>query len=191
MLLNGWKYEGSVKVLHLLEVLRDRIGFERIKKYVKKPLTGLKVAPYYGCALLRPEGAGIDEADNPHIMGDLLRALGAEVIEFTADRECCGSYHVVSKPELVYMRASNILDRVIEEGAEALVLSCPLCDFNLDDKQKDIIEKDTSRKPVPIFYFTQLMALAFGIEKEKLGFENHAISPTPLLKEKNLIWNQE
>lgn len=172
-------YEGGVAVLHLLGLLRDRIGFDTIKKKVKQPLRGLRVFPYYGCMLLRPGSVSIDSPEAPTILGDLMQALGATVIDDPVKIECCGSHHTVSNREIVYDRVEKIVARAAAKGANALVMSCPLCRFNLDTRQR---EQAAIPNPLPVFYYTQLMGIAFGVEPEALGLDAHSIDPYPLLE---------
>lgn len=181
------KYDGKVKVLHLLEILKNEIGFEQIARKVKIPLKGLKVAPYYGCLLLRPPEVGIDDPENPTILENLLESTGAEVIDYPYKTECCGSYNTVANVDLVVERAYNILRSAINQGAEAIVLSCPLCGFNLDNRQKEIKEKFSDFKNIPIFYFTQLLALSLGLDEKVCRFELNFVDPRPLLESKHLI----
>ncbi len=181
------KYEGDVKVLHLLEILRDEIKFENLTKKVVKPLKNLKTANYYGCLLVRPKEIGFDKMENPTIMEDLSLALGADPVDFPYKTECCASYQTVDKPEIVADRTYSILKSASGLGAEVVVVSCPLCAFNLDQRQKKTLEKYPDFKTVPILYFSQLMAIALGCPEESFGFELHYIDPKPLLKEKKLI----
>jgi heterodisulfide reductase subunit B len=169
-------YKGKVKVYHLLEILRD-FGFKEIKKRVKLNLNSLKVAPYYGCMLLRPREVAIDDPENPGILEELMQSLGVEVIENPLKTECCGSYHTVGRKDIVEKKTRQIISAAKERGAEALVLSCPLCHFNLDARQVEA-------EKLPIFYFTELMSLAFGLE---LDFGEHWVNPLPLLKKKGIL----
>jgi heterodisulfide reductase subunit B len=179
-------YRGGVRVLHLLELLRDEVGFEAVAKRVVRPLEGLKVAPYYGCLLLRPRGVGLDDPENPSILEELVRALGAEPVDSPLKGQCCGSYHTVAHKEVVARRAHKILSEAASRGAEALISSCPLCSFNLDNRQRLIRELDGSFAPLPVLYFTELMALAFGLE-EALSPEGHYVDPRPFLEEHQLL----
>jgi len=180
-------YKGTVKVIHFLEFLRDEIGFDVIKKKVKKPLKGMKIMPYYGCMLLRPREVAIDDAEEPTILSDLLSALGAEVVDNPFKIECCGSYHTIENKELVSKRAHRITNFATERGGEAMMLSCPLCRFNLDARGKEAEKMFKGYKQIPVFYYTQLMAIAFGLDISICGFENHAVDPTLLLKKKGII----
>ena len=180
-------YKGTVKVIHFLEFLRDEIGFDVIKKKVKHPLKDIKIMPYYGCMLLRPREVAIDDAEEPTILGDLLSALGADVVDNPFKIECCGSYHTVENKELVSKRAHRITTFATERDSDAMVLSCPLCKFNLDARGKEAEKMFKGYKQIPVFYYTQLMAIAFGLDISVCGFENHAVDPTLLLKKKGII----
>ena len=181
------KYNGEVEVLHLLEILKNEVGFDQISKKVKMPLKGLKVAPYYGCLLLRPAEVGLDDPESPTILKDLLESVGAEAIDYPYETECCGSYHTVVNVNLVVERAHDILSSAISQKAEAIALSCPLCGFNLDHRQKEIKEKFPDFKSIPVFYFTQLLALSLGLDEKVCRFELNFIDPRPLLKSKHFI----
>ncbi|OGN96544.1 MAG: hypothetical protein A2Z77_00825 [Chloroflexi bacterium RBG_13_51_36] len=183
----GIDYGGEVKVLHLLEVLRDRIGWEALSRKVKLPLHGLRAAPYYGCTLLRPREIAIDNVENPTVLGDFLRALGAGPVDFPESTRCCGSYQVVSSPGDIAEYARPILNSALSHGAEALVLTCPLCDYNLGRGQKELIKKGSGFKEMPLIYFTQLLALALGLGPQACHFELNHGGPESLLKEKNLL----
>jgi heterodisulfide reductase subunit B len=183
----GIDYSGEVKVVHLLEVLRDEIGWEAISQKVKLPLRGLKAAPYYGCTLLRPREIAIDSVENPTVLGDFLKALGATAVDFPESTICCGSYQVVSTPGDIPEYARPILNSAFSHGAEALVLTCPLCDYNLGRAQKDLAEKQNGSKEMPLFYFTQLLALALGLGPQVCHFELNHGSPESLLREKGLL----
>lgn len=181
-------YRGEVEVLHFLQMLKTDVGFEKIASLVKKPLNGLKVAPYYGCVLTRPKDVAIDDMEEPRIMHELLHTLGAEVIDDPYKIECCGSYQTIGPMKgAVIERTYRIVKSMAMNGAEAIVLTCPLCEFNLDARQKDALEAHPDLPPVPIFYFSQLLALALDLDPSICKFENHKIDPQPLLAKLNLI----
>jgi heterodisulfide reductase subunit B len=158
------KYEGKVKVAHLLEVLRDIVGVETLKDKANGKLKGLKLAPYYGCMLLRPDGIGIDDVENPSIFETIIASLGAEPVEFALRTECCGSYQTVETPEVVAERTYAIVSAAQEAGADALVVSCPLCAFNLDQRQALARKQHTELQSLPVLYIGEVLAMALGIE---------------------------
>ena len=180
-------YNGEVEVVHLLEVLRDDIGWKTISDRLKVPLKNLKLAPYYGCTLLRPQEVAIDQVERPTILRQLLQALGAEPIDFPFAAKCCGSFQVIGNREVALESAWNILSSAVRWQAEALVLSCPLCDFNLAGKQEEIKQKYREFKGIPTLYFTQLLALAFGLDSKVCRFELNYQDPRPLLESKGLL----
>ncbi len=181
------EYGGEVGVLHLLEVLRDEIGFEKVSTRIAKPLKGLRVAPYYGCLLLRPAEVAIDDAVRPTILENLLKSLGAEAVDFPHKMECCGSFQTVHNVELVVECAHRILGSAAEAGAEAMITSCPLCAFNLDHRQREIRKVYGDFRGMPVLYFTQLMALALGLGDRVCQFDLNRADPRPLLASKGVM----
>jgi heterodisulfide reductase subunit B len=147
----------------------------------------MKIASYYGCLLVRPREIGFDDAESPTVLENLLSALGADPVDFPYKVECCGAYQTVDKTTMVAERTNQILNSARENGAEAVVVSCPLCAFNLDHRQKDAAREYPGFKHIPVLYFTQVLAIALGCPEETLGFDLHYIDPRPVLKEKGLI----
>lgn len=164
-------YEGQVEVVHLLQVLRDDLGWEAIARKVKRPLSGLKVVPYYGCTLTRPKEAAIDRVERPTVLQDLLKALGADVLDFPMATECCGSFEVVGNPSSVLECAYAILGVAQRQGAEAVVVSCPLCNHNLGQRQAGVREVHSDFSEMPVLFFTQLLALAVGVDPARCRFD--------------------
>jgi len=183
-------YKGTVKIIHFLEFLRDEIGFDIIKKKVKRPLKGIKIMPYYGCMLLRPREVAIDDAEEPTILNDLLSALGAEVVDNPFKIECCGSYHTIENKELVSKRAHRITSFATDRDSDAIVLSCPLCKFNLDTRGKEAEKMFKDYKQIPVYYYTQLIAIALGLDLEVCGFDQHVVDPLSLLEKKGIFKNK-
>ncbi len=181
------KYAGDVEVLHLLEILKNDIKFTSIAHKITKPLKGLQVASYYGCYLVRPAEIGFDDAENPVILDELAAVLGATAVDFPFKVECCGAYQTVDKPEVIADRTYQIVTSAAKQGAEIMAVSCPLCAFNLDHRQKETSAKYPDFKGMPVVYFTQLMAIALGCPEKSLRFELHHIDPKPILKDKGLI----
>ncbi len=178
-------YRGGVEPLHLLQVLGE-VGTKEMEKRVKKPLTGLKLVPYYGCTLVRPEDVSIDDPRDPSIMEEIMKAMGADIIDIEYKTECCGSYQTITNRDAVVERTRKIIESAREAGGDVIILSCPLCDFNLEDRQREVREKYHGFIEMPVLYFTQLMALAMGLE-DKAGFEGNQIDPRPLLEERGLL----
>jgi len=181
------KYQGDVQVYHLLEFLKNEITFENLAEKIIKPLKKLKVASYYGCLLVRPKEIGLDDLENPTILEDLMAVCGADSVDFPFKTECCGAYQTVDRPEIVAERTFQILSSAQSQGAEVVVVSCPLCAFNLDQRQKKAVELFPEFKNIPVLYFTQPLAIALGCPEETLRFDLNFIDPKPLLKEKGFI----
>ncbi|MDE6591794.1 MAG: CoB--CoM heterodisulfide reductase iron-sulfur subunit B family protein [Oscillospiraceae bacterium] len=148
-------YMGETKVIHFLEVLRDVVGFEALKEKVTNPLTGKKIGAYYGCLLLRPSGVmDMDNPENPKIMEDFIRAIGAEPVIYPQRNECCGGYLSLEDKEAVAKRREKIAQSAAEFEAECMVTACPLCMYNLKKNDSNI----------PVYYFTELLAEALGVK---------------------------
>ncbi len=148
-------YKGETKVLHYLEVLRDRVGFGELKKKVVKPLTGRKIGAYYGCLLLRPSDVmAFDDPEDPTILEDFIRALGAAPVAYPYRNECCGGYISLKEKEMSKAMCDRITESAAGFEAECLVTACPLCKYNLNKSGK-----------LPVIYFTELLAEALGIKE--------------------------
>ncbi|MBE7081151.1 MAG: disulfide reductase [Clostridiales bacterium] len=149
-------YNGETEVLHYLELLRDKIGFDKIKEKVVSPLTGKKIAAYYGCLLLRPgKVMAMDDVENPSIIEDLISALGAEPVKYAYRNECCGGYIALESSGLAKAKSQKVVENAKEKGAEMIITACPLCLYNLKKNGADI----------SIVYFTELLAQALGIKE--------------------------
>lgn len=153
------EYDGSTKVYHLIEVIRDFVGFDQLKEKTVVPLTEEKFACYYGCLFLRPkEEISLVDAENPQLMEGILEALGAKTIEFPYKLDCCGSYHAYQKEEISQSISQRIVLVAKEAGATQMVTACPLCKHNLENCQKNWEEKDK----LPIHYITVPIVQALG-----------------------------
>jgi heterodisulfide reductase subunit B len=180
----GYDYQDSVDVSTLSEAILNHIGPDDVADKVKKPLDGLRVVCYYGCLLTRPpEITGAKHPDNPTDIDKLMEALGAEVVDWSYKTSCCGAAHTLTKPEIVVDLSGSLVNHAREAGADAMVVACPLCHANLDARQfqMDIEE------PMPVLYFTQLMALAMGLPAKDSAFDKNVTDPRPLLREKGLL----
>ncbi len=179
-------YNGGVNVVHYLSFLRDQVGFEALREKVKVPLKNLKVAPFYGCNLIRPESAAI-VGPGDTILEDFITALGAESVDFSAARECCGSYQGIAHPEEEKDRVANVIGAANNAEANAIVLSCPMCEYNLGTSQGRAIDKHRGLQPVPTYYFTQLLAVALGLEAEVCRFDLNGAAALDLMREKQFV----
>jgi len=175
-------YEAKYDVRHLLDIIYNEVGIEAIKEKVTKPLSGLKLVSYYGCFLVRPpKVVAFDDPENPQSMDNLLAALGAEVLDWSGKVDCCGGSLALTKRDIVIRLVGELVEMVRGVGAEALVAACPLCQMNVDGRQ------DFAGKPLPIFYFTELVGLAMGDSNAKNWFKKHLVSPMKLLRSHGLI----
>ena len=176
----GFKYTGDIKVLSLLEAIITRVGFNVLENRVKCALKGLKVVCYYGCLLVRPpEINSFDNSENPIMLDRLMKCLGAKVLPWSYKTSCCGASLGLTSPlvaEQLVMRLLNMAERT---GAHAIVTTCPLCQSNLELRRK-------RNNTIPVFYFTELMGLALGIEESHSWLEKHLINPLPLLRSLSL-----
>jgi len=176
-------YAGEVEVKDILHLLRDDVGFQAIREKVQTPLSGLKVAAYYGCMVLRPPTeVAYDDPDHPTSLDDLMVALGATAVDFPHKNECCGAYLAVKAPEVTREMVYTIVKSAQAAGAEAMVTNCPLCQFNLDKQQAEMRKTYAGYRPVPVFYFSQLMGLALGLDIQDYGWERHYVDARPLLQ---------
>jgi heterodisulfide reductase subunit B len=180
-------YAGDVRVVHFLDYIRDEYGWDKLKEKAVNSLKGLKVAPYYGCTLLRPKEVALDRPDKPSIFKQFMETLGAQVIDFSMANECCGSYQVLGNPEAALRASYEIIHDAAANKAEAMVLTCPLCDYNLSRRQDSMAGTYNGFQEMPVFYFSQLLALALGVSPEVCHFELNRNSALKLLKEKNII----
>ncbi len=156
--MNEEAYSGNTEVIHYLEMLRDKIGFDRIKEKVVNPLSGKKIAAYYGCLLLRPNKVmAMDDPENPQIIEDFIKALGATPVYYAFRNECCGGYIALESPELARSKSNRVSECAEINGAEMIVTACPLCKYNLTKNGSSI----------PVVYFTELLAEALGVKEEQ------------------------
>lgn len=151
------EYHGETEVVHFLEVLRDEIGFAELKKKVVNPLKGRKIAAYYGCLLLRPGTVmQFDDPENPQIMEDFIKAIGATPVIFAQRNECCGGYMTLNDKELARKRSEKVVSSALFKGADCMITACPLCRYNLIHN---------AQSEVPVYYFTELLAEALGVKE--------------------------
>lgn len=175
----GLSYEGRVKIRHPLDVYINDIGVEKVKAAVKKPLTGMKVACYYGCQIVRPY-ATFDDQYNPMSMDKILQSMGAETLDWPLKTRCCGG-SLTGTIQEVGMRLSYLLLREAKKsGADAVATACPLCQFNLECYQKDMSKSYHEKVSVPVVYFTQLMGMALGLGEKELGMHRLFMPPKPI-----------
>ncbi len=168
----GQKYAGGVKVVSTLELLSRPETLAAIKQKASKPLRGLKVAPYYGCLLTRPaEAVAFEDPEQPTSLDRVLAAAGAEVVRWSWKTECCGASLALSRPEILKEMARRIIVAAREAGADVIATACPMCHANLDGRQSEIA--DLKDHPVPVYFLTELLGLAFGLKKAPAWVGKH------------------
>jgi heterodisulfide reductase subunit B len=173
----GLTYEGKVAVRHPLDVLANDVGLDAIKKCVTRPLTGMKIAPYYGCQMVRPYST-FDDQQNPKTMDQILRALGAQVIEWPLRTRCCGG-SLMGTVQDAGMRMSYVLLKEARRcGADMVATCCPLCQHNLECYQDAITDRYGTGAEATVAYFTQFMGLAMGLASRELGV-HRLMKPIP------------
>jgi heterodisulfide reductase subunit B len=174
---------GSLKIRHLLHMIVEDVGFDAISEKVSRPLYGLRVAPYYGCLVVRPAyQAKHDDPEYPTSMDELLQVLGSEVIDYPLKTHCCGG-HMTQISEATAMDLLNrLLKSASEYYADVIVTLCPMCQMNLDAYQDSVNRYFGTDYQIPILYFTQLMGLAFGIDPKELGIGKEIIESRPALR---------
>ncbi len=176
----GLAGEAKYRIRHILDIIYHDVGTERIKEKVTTPLEGLRVVGYYGCYLVRPPKLiGFDDPENPQLMDRLLEAAGAEVLDWDGKVDCCGGSLSLSEKGIAVKLVAHIAEAAQAVGADALVTACPLCQLNLETRQG-------REKPLPVFYFTELLGLALGLPASS-WFKKHLISPLRLLKSHRLL----
>lgn len=181
-------FTDNVRVVHFLDIIAEEMTFSLLREKLLKPLSGLKIAPFYDCLTFRPpKEMQYDDPENPRIFSNYIISLGAISVDFPYRSECCGAHLAVSDREASLECSYKILKSAQYAGAEAVMTACPLCHYNLDSRQLEMAEKFPGFKPMPVFYLTQLLGIALGLSQDLLGFEKNKISPLPLLQEKGLI----
>lgn len=179
------EYHGSIRVRHLVDVLVNDITPEFISTKFKRGLSGLKVAPYYGCQLVRPQ-YGLDDTESPKLLDRLVACLGAEVVDFPLKARCCGGSLTLSEEGRVLELIRKLLQSASKTDAQCLVTPCPLCQTNLDAYQSRVNARFKTDYKLPVLFITQLIGLALGIGAESLGMNTNIVSPKEIL---NYIYN--
>lgn len=177
-------FSGSIEVRHLIEVYVDEVGLEEVKSQVSHPLDGLRVAPYYGCQIVRPrkEGQDIQDVEQPQYFEDLLSAIGADPVDFEPLKvHCCGGSLILTSRRAALSLVRNLLQSAVDRGADVIATTCPLCQVNLECYQNQVNQEFGTDLSVPVMYFTQLMGLAMGIKPEKLGIGKELVSAAPIV----------
>lgn len=182
------KYEGNFKIRHIADFFWEDVGDEAISSKIKKPLKKLNPVCYYGCLTTRPPLiTDAKNPENPQAMDKLMETLGADVKNWSYKTDCCGGSLILTCPDIARALLQKLLDMALEAGADSIVTGCPMCFSNLDNRQKEVNRKTGKEYNIPIFYFSELMGLAFGDSAITKWLRRHIVDPRPLLKQKGLI----
>ncbi len=184
----GYRYQDQVQVNTLADTLLERAGKEKIAARVTQPLQGLKVVTYYGCLLTRPpQVTEAEQPENPIELDEIVRALGAEVRDWSYKTTCCGATHSLTRPDIVLKLSGSLIEHARQAGADLIVVACPLCHTNLDARQFQMTtQAETPPAPMPVLYFTQLMALAFGLPQKAAALQKNMVDPWPVLEARGI-----
>jgi heterodisulfide reductase subunit B len=180
----GYEYQGTVETFHVVDTLLQRVGIDAIRDRVEKPLTGLRVASYYGCATTRPpKYTGAENPENPTCMEEIVEALGAEPVDWSYKTDCCGGSLGISQTSLALELSAKVIENAQACGADIIINACPLCQVNVESRQ---VQMDLGFE-MPVLYITQLMALAFGLEEKKSELGKNMVDPRPILRERGIL----
>ena len=181
-------YPGKTEIYHVNDFFDRPQWLDKIKQHVSRPLGGLAGVAYYGCLSQRPPKiTDAQRPENPQSMDSLMRAIGMEVRPWSYKTDCCGASLPLTRPELVRKLSGDLFEAAREAGAECLVTDCPMCQSNLDTQQADIEAERGRQYNLPVFYVTELMALAFGDGRAARWWKKHFVDPRPLLQSKDLL----
>ncbi len=176
-------YSGGVEVTHLLWMIARGEGRERLQEIATKKLAGLRVAPYYGCQLLRPSNVmSFEDPDNPTSLESVIEACGGEVVDYPAKKVCCGFPILLAREKTSMGELARPVEQALAAGADAMVTSCPLCHLSLDGWQKSLERSEGRKLGLPIFHLSQLVALAAGLDPAELQLRRHVVSMGPVLR---------
>jgi heterodisulfide reductase subunit B len=177
---DGLEFRGTLRVRHLMDVFIKDVGLAEIKKRVTRPLAGLRVAPYYGCQIVRPQREG-EDVEQPRYFEDLLSAIGAVPVEYPLKLRCCGGSLIVTNRKAALTMMHQLLQNAADCGADIIATTCPLCQINLECYQRHVNQMFGTAFAIPTVYFTQLMGLALGATPSQLGIGTEVVSPVPVL----------
>jgi heterodisulfide reductase subunit B len=170
------------RIIHLLDVIVEEVGIEGLREKIRRPLEGIRPASYYGCLMARPRDMmDNDDPDNPLRMDELLTALGADVKPWSYKTDCCGGSLSLTRTDVVVTLVNRLFEAAEEAGANCIVAACPMCLANLEMRQKEGRLKFELEHDLPVFFFTELLGLALGMEETEEWFSRHLVDPRPLL----------
>ncbi len=180
-------YNGGVEVKHFLWLVSEGDGYEKLKQVAHKGLKGLRIAPFYGCQILRPSKLlGVDDPDRPHTLEAIIAACGGEAVDYPAKVKCCGFPIIQAREEIALGELIQPVQQALDAGADAMVTPCPLCHLSLDAWQQKLEAKTGRPFEMPIFHLAQLIGVAAGLEDAELKFKRHVVSMRPVLEKLEL-----
>lgn len=178
----GMHYDpGSMRVRHLLDIFVNDVGYEKVAENVVKPLYGIKIAPYYGCMITRPGYDAFDDLEHPNTLDKLMRACGADVVDYALKTHCCGGHMTQISEPTAFEMIRRLLKNAADYGADAIVTLCPMCQLNLDAYQADVNKFFGTNYNIPILYFTQVIGLAMGFTPKEMGIGAEFVSARPMI----------
>jgi len=176
---SGMKFKGTIEVKHLIHVLSEDVGYDKIKDAVKRPLTNIRVAQHTGCHILRPaKQIGKDDPENPTILKNLIKLTRAECLNYMGETECCANPIIGVNEEIPFALAKEKLGNIRGVGAQALITVCPFCHIMYDANQSRIERAFNEKFNVPVLHYTQLLGVAMGFTPEELGVNELRVKPT-------------
>ncbi len=176
------QFNGKINVHHIIDIFVNEVGVDGVKEKVTKPLEGLRVAPYYGCQIVRPRKNG-EEIENPQFFEELISAMGAEAADYPERLRCCGGSLIMTSRHAALDMVRVLLNSAVESEVDVIATACPLCQVNLECYQVQVNEEFGTDFRVPVIYFTQLLGLALGMSKRKLGIGKELVSAAPIFGE--------
>jgi len=177
------KYKGDFSIRYIVDFFWEDVGEKTLREKVKKPLLGLTPVCYYGCLTVRPpKVTDAMNPENPRAIDRIIKSLGADVKDWSYKTDCCGGSLMFTRPDIAKKLTAKLLDMAVEAGANCIVAGCPICQSNLDSRQKEISVDSGRQYEIPVFYFTELMELAFGDPSVKKSLSRHTVDPLPLLE---------
>jgi heterodisulfide reductase subunit B2 len=182
------KYEGKFNIKHSADMIWESVGEQKISSLVKKPLKGLHPVCYYGCLTTRPpKVTDAANPEDPQAMDNILRALGADVRPWSYKTDCCGGNLILTNTEIAKKLVKKLFDMAEEAGANCIVVGCPMCHSNLDTRESEILKENGDKYNLPVYYFSELMGLAFGEVDVEKWLHKHFSNASSLLKECALL----
>ena len=180
----GMEFKGTIEVKHLVHVLVEDVGFEKIKNAVKRPLTNLRVAQHTGCHIVRPKKIiGKDDPEDPKLLKQLIALTGAKCLDYMDEAECCGNPIIGVNEAIPFQMAKEKLDHIMAVGAQALITVCPFCHMMYDLNQPRIERTFNTKIGIPVLHYPQLLGLAMGFSPEELAINELRVKPTQLLEQ--------